>query len=134
MNFLLKIVYQELPRCGSFEFRTTDRTKFLLLLHHTKSASLNGHSLTHIKIYYSSDNFNESTSSISGPQRWQMKCLSNPQPSYSQPDFYQSLKREFNEQEEKMIMMVTTHFFSPSPKLKSFKEAIGKCKLIFGAS
>ncbi len=32
-------------------------------------ASLNGHSLTHIKIYYSSDNFNESTSSILGPQR-----------------------------------------------------------------
>ncbi len=27
--------------------------------------------------------------------------------------------------------MVTTHLFSPSPKLKRFKEAIGKCKLIF---
>ncbi len=36
------------------------RTEFPLLLHHTKSASLSGHSLTHIKIYYSSDNFNES--------------------------------------------------------------------------
>ncbi len=33
-----------------------------------------------------------------------------------------------------MIMMVTTHLFSPLPKLKSFKEAIGKCKLIFGTS
>ena len=33
-----------------------------------------------------------------------------------------------------MIMMVTAHLFSPSPKLKSFKEAIGKCKLIIGAS
>ncbi len=60
----------DLPRCGPSEFRTTDRTEFPLLLHHTKSASLNGHSLTHIKIYYSSDNFNESTSSISGPQTW----------------------------------------------------------------
>ncbi len=32
-----------------------------------------------------------------------------------------------------MIVMVTTHLFSPSLKLKSFKEAIGKCKFIFGA-
>ncbi len=37
----------------------------------------------------------------------------------------------FNEQEEKMIMMATTHLFSPSPKLKCFKEVIGKCKLIY---
>ncbi len=28
-------------------------------------------------------------------------------------------------QQEKMIMMVTTHSFFPSTKLKSFKEAIG---------
>ncbi len=45
---------------GPSEFRTTDRTEFPLLLQHTKSASLNGHSLTHIKIYYSLDNFIES--------------------------------------------------------------------------
>ncbi len=35
-----------------------------LLLHHTKSVSLNGHSLTHIKIYYSSDNFLRSTEAV----------------------------------------------------------------------
>ncbi len=60
MDFLFNIVYykDERPRCGPSEFRTTDRIEFPLLLHRTKSVSLNGHSLTHIKIYYSSDNFN----------------------------------------------------------------------------
>ncbi len=41
------------------EFLTTDRTEFPLLLHHTKSASLNGHSLTHIKIYGSDNLMNQ---------------------------------------------------------------------------
>ncbi len=59
---------------------TKDRTEFPLLLHHTKSASLNGHSLTHIKVYYSSDNFNENKFYL-GPQRRSMKFISYPQPS-----------------------------------------------------
>ncbi len=54
-----KLYIRSILRWGPSEFRTTDRTEFPLLLQHTKSASLNGHSLTHIKFYYSLDNFIE---------------------------------------------------------------------------
>ncbi len=60
----------------------TEQTEQNFLNYYTTQKVLHSmDSLIRIKIYYNSDNFNESTSSILGPQKRYMNCISNRQPS-----------------------------------------------------